>query len=256
MESSIFISVITATKNSSLTIASSVKSFTKQSYNFKEQILIDSLSTDRTIEIAKQVNPDVIIISEKDFGIYDALNKGIRASNGNIIGFLHSDDEFYSNDVLSKISKIFEDKSICAVYGDLVFVKKKNSSHVVRRWRSSMFKKCDLRFGWMPAHPTLYVRKDLYGIIGNFDVRYKISSDYKAILQLFQMPDFKSFYLSEVMIKMRLGGASNGSLPALYLKFKEDWAVLRECEYSVLGATIALTGKNLRKILQFIYSSS
>lgn len=119
-----------------------------------------------------------------------------------------------------------------------------------------MFKKCDLKFGWMPAHPTLYVRKDLYGMIGNFDVRYKISSDYKAILQLFQMPDFKSFYLSEVMIKMRLGGVSNGSLPALYLKFKEDWAVLRECDYSVLGATIALTGKNLRKILQFIYSKS
>ncbi len=215
-------------------------------------MIVDGASTDGTIDLAKQ-NSDstAIFISEPDKGIYDALNKGVLLATGDVVGFLHADDMYASNDVLLKVAKAFEDPGVSAVYGDLEYVSQDDVSKVIRRWKSKRFKQRDLAWGWMPAHPTLYVRRELYERIGGFDISYKISADYLSILKLFSQPDFKAVYVPEVFVKMRMGGASNKSMKALVCKTQEDWRALRSCGFSLAGAMRAIVWKNLSKVGQF-----
>ena len=153
---------------------------------------------------------------------------------------------------MKNIASIFEaDDSVSAVYGDLVYVQRSMPNKVVRTWRSSSFTKHLLKKGWMPPHPTFYVRREWYERIGGFDTRYLVSGDYFSILQLFLHPNFKAVYLPEVMIKMRVGGASNRSLSAVLRKSAEDWDALRRSCFGILGAVRALVLKNLSKVKQF-----
>lgn len=247
------ISVITATWNCARTLPDCLASVAQQSYDNIEHVIIDGASTDGTIDVVnRHIEHVAVFKSERDKGIYDALNKGIALATGDVIGFLHADDLYASDDVLSKVAKAFEDPSVCAVYGDLEYVSQQDINKVVRRWQSNSFKRQDLGWGWMPAHPTLYVRREWYARIGGFDISYRIAADYLSILKLFTQPEFKTVYIPDVLVTMRLGGASNRSFKAILRKSKEDWTALRSCDFSRPSAMRAIAWKNLSKLSQFI----
>lgn len=248
----ISISVVTATWNCAKTLPDCLTSVARQSYSNKEHVIVDGASTDGTIDVINQhINQIAKFKSERDKGIYDALNKGIQLATGDVVGFLHADDLYASDNVLSQIAKAFEDPEVCAVYGDLEYVSQQDTSKVIRRWQSKLFNQKDLGWGWMPAHPTLYVRRDWYAKIGGFDISYRIAADYLSILQLFTQPNFNAVYIPEVLVTMRLGGASNKSVKAIIKKSREDWRALRSCNFSVIGALRAIGWKNLSKLSQF-----
>lgn len=252
MGNKIKISVVTATWNCCQTLPDCLASMARQNYINREHIIVDGASTDGTIDVINQ-NIDHIDVfkSEIDKGIYDALNKGIQLATGDVVGFLHADDIYASDDVLSKIAQAFEDPSVCAVYGDLEYVSQQDTSKVIRHWRSKPFSYGSLGWGWMPAHPTLYVRRDWYSKIGGFDISYRIAADYLSILKLFAQLEFKTEYIPNVLVIMRLGGASNKSIKAIINKSKEDWRALRSCDFSAPRAMCAIAWKNLSKLLQF-----
>lgn len=247
------ISIVTATWNCAETLPDCLTSIAQQTYPHREHIIVDGASTDGTIDVVKQ-NIQLItkFRSEQDEGIYDALNKGIGFATGDVIGFLHADDFYASDDALSLIAEAFEDPTVCAVYGDLVYVSRHDTTKVVRRWKSQPYNSNDLNWGWMPAHPTLYVRREWYAKISRFDTSYRIAADYHSILRLFTQPGFKPAYIPRVLITMRLGGASNRSIQAIIDKSKEDWRALRACGFGVPRAMLAISSKNLRKIRQFV----
>ena len=192
-----------------------------------------------------------VLVSEHDCGIYDALNKGIARASGDIIGFLHADDLYAHPHVLTHIATAFvADSSICAVYGDLQYVRKEDANKVVRHWKTSPYSAKQLAWGWMPPHPTLYVKRDWYERIGGLDSSYSISADYFSILQMFSDPEFKAVYLSEVLVKMRSGGASNGSFKSIFRKSCEDWDALKRTNVGALGGVGALFWKNFSKLTQ------
>ncbi len=253
MNRPIKISIVTATWNCAEVLPDCLNSINNQTYDNREHIVVDGGSIDGTLElINEKLNAIDLLISEPDSGIYDALNKGIRHSTGDVIGFLHADDLYYSTDTLAKISLAFNDPSICAVYGDLTYVSRENTSKIIRKWRSNSFEMEKLKRGWMPPHPTLYVRREWYEKIGGFDSNYRISADYLSILRLFSDSTFKSIYLPQILIKMRIGGVSNKSLVTILRKSKEDWLALRSNNFNIYDAFKAIVIKNFSKIIQFI----
>jgi glycosyltransferase len=252
MGKNIKISIITATWNCAKTLPDCFASMARQNYANREHVIVDGASTDETIDVInKHIDRIATFKSERDEGIYDALNKGIQLATGDVVGFLHADDLYASDHALSKIARAFEDPTVCAVYGDLEYVSQQDTTKVIRRWRSNSFKQRDLGWGWMPAHPTLYVRREWYSKIGGFDISYRIAADYQSILKLFTQPGFKTKYIPDVLVTMRLGGASNKSIKAIVKKSKEDWHALRSCYFSVPSALRAIAWKNLSKLSQF-----
>ena len=249
INSNLSISIITATWNCFETITDCLDSVASQTYKNYEHIVVDGGSSDGTVEVLNMNREKLaVFISEPDLGIYDALNKGIAQSSGNIIGFLHADDFYGDVKSLENIAEIFKDPSVCGVYGDLQYVSKSNINKIVRQWRSSSFNPNKLRWGWMPPHPTLYVRRDWYMGLGRFDINYHISADYFSILSMFSNEKFKSVYIPRVLVKMRTGGESNKSLKNLFLKSREDLNALRR---SGVGGIWSLFAKNISKISQF-----
>lgn len=242
------ISVITACFNSEATIGHAIASVNDQTYANVEHVFVDGGSSDGTLDViealslrAKQLR------SGPDSGIYDALNKGIALATGEIVGFLHSDDFYAHPNVLAAIGEQFSDPSVCGVYGDLDYVSQSDTDQVLRHWASKPFSPERLRRGWMPPHPTLYVRKAWYERIGGFDTRYRIAADYDSILRLFSSPAFETRYLPEVLVKMRTGGVSNRSLRNILQKSREDLDALRR---GGVGGVPTLIAKNLRKVGQ------
>lgn len=226
------ISIITATYNSSSTVASCISSVNTQTHQDIEHLIIDGSSTDNTLEIIQKTpNRITQIISEPDRGIYDALNKGIQLATGEIIGFLHSDDSFYSPGTLEIIAKAFsptpEHITPDVVYGNLIFVDKKDYNKVVRFWKSKPFEPKLLRRGWMPPHPTLFMRHEVYEKLGSFDINLKCAADYDYILRVFQDQSLKIAYLPEIITRMRMGGVSTAGFKSLINKKKEDYLALK-----------------------------
>ena len=247
------ISIITATWNSAEMIDDCLASVAEQSHPDIEHVVIDGGSLDGTMaKLEAKQEQLAFLLSEPDQGIYDALNKGLFKTTGEVVGFLHSDDLYAHAEVLADIAKAFQDPQVCAVYGDLNYVKRRDSTQIVRKWKSAEFTQQRLSHGWMPPHPTLYVRRKCYQLIGGFDVKYKISADFFCILQLFRQTNFKSIYLPQVLVIMRLGGASNKSFKAVINKSKEDWRALRCSGFGVFQSAYALLWKNLSKIKQFL----
>jgi glycosyltransferase len=249
------ISIITATFNSSRFIESFIKSILKQNYKKFEIIIIDGLSTDSTIKKIKKLldkNNNIKIFSEKDLGIYHALNKGIEKANGDIIGFVHSDDLLYNKNVLSNIINVFKNSNIDGVYGDLQYVEKQNTNKVIRYWKSKDFKPNLINKGWTPPHPTLYLRKKVYEKHGLFDLNYKISSDYDFMTKIFMDNTFNFKYIPKVITKMRVGGISNKNIKNVLIKSLEDYKVIYR---NGSGGIITLLRKNTSKIKQFIKNS-
>jgi len=247
---SIKISVITASYNNIATVSDTYHSLREQTYSNIERIWIDGASSDGTKELLESLynSNNGVFISESDKGIYNALNKGIKLATGDVVGFLHADDTFNDKHCIECIAKIFSDPEVQVVYGDLVYVKKDSTSEVVRRWKSKKFNKSLLKSGWMPPHPTLYIRREIYQNLGGFDENYKISSDYDFILKLFLIPNLKIIYLPTTLVKMRVGGTSNRSILNIFNKSREDFQAIKS---NNVGGIRTLILKNISKFHQF-----
>ena len=244
------ISVITAVFNNRDTIAQALDSTLAQTHPDVELIVIDGGSTDGTLTVLQDYADRLaVLVSEPDRGIYDALNKGISRAGGEVVGFLHSDDLFADAAVLSRIGAAFADPAVDAAYGDLLYVRKDDPSRVVRTWRAGAFSPTRLAHGWMPPHPTFYVRRAVYEQLGGYDTTYRIAADYDCVLRLLGRGGVRAAYIPEVLVKMRVGGASNRSLKNILQKSREDYRVLKVND---VGGLWALAWKNLSKLPQFL----
>ncbi len=207
------ISIITATYNSSKHVLHCIESVNRQTYSNIEHIIIDGASKDNTLDVINSI-PNRInkIISEPDNGIYDAMNKGIKYASGDIIGILNSDD-FYNNDaIIENIVKVFTEKRVDSVYGNLDFVAQDNPLKVIRHWKSSIFTPNGFSRGWHPPHPTFFVKSDIYKSFGMFDTTLNVSADFELMLRFLEKEKISTFYLDETIVKMRYGGESTGSI--------------------------------------------
>ena len=203
------ISIITATSNSQNFIGSNINSINDQTYKNYEHIIIDNNSQDNTLEIIKNNGKNVKIISEKDNGIYDAFNKGIDLSTGEIISIINSDDYFADEKVLEEVSKVFNNYDVDIVYGDLKYVKRGNTNKNVRYWKSNSYIPNSFQNGWAPPHPTFFVKKKIYENLGKYKLNLGNSSDFELMFRFLEKNNIKSFYLNKLMVIMRTGGLSN-----------------------------------------------
>ena len=251
------ISLITATWNSEASILETVRSIQEQDYprDQIEWIVIDGASTDRTIEVIKNsgFQPDKLM-SEPDKGIYDALNKGVQWATGDVIGFLHADDILASPKALDHVACALRNSGAEAVYGDLQYVRPKGNGEltVVRCWKSGVYYRHKLGRGWMPPHPALYIKKEVYDSIFAadgflFDAALTCAADYDFMLRLFVKHNVEPAYLKMVLVQMRVGGTSNRSLKHILQKSREDWQVIRR---NRIGHIHTLAWKNLGKLGQ------
>ena len=249
------VSIITATYNSAKYIASSLNSIFNQDYKDIECIIIDGDSKDQTISIIKtyqRKNLNITLVSEADNGIYDALNKGIKLATGDLIGFVHSDDNLASPHIISELVLAIKEKQAFGIYGDLQYVSQLDTSKLIRDWKSCVFSKSLLKKGWMPPHPTLFLKKEVYQKHGNFNQNYKISADYDFMLRVLKDKTLRFVYLPKVIIKMRVGGASNKNLKNIIQKTKEDYRVITS---NKIGNWVTLFLKNFNKFKQFNFNS-
>lgn len=244
------VSIITVCYNSEVTIDETINSVINQTYNNLEYIIIDGNSEDTTVSIInKYKNKIDKIISESDKGIYYAMNKGIKLATGDVIGFLHSDDLYFDSYSVVDVVSYFRDNKFDGVYGDLQYVYKENTNKVIRLWKSHIFQPKLLKMGWMPPHPTLFLKKNVYKKHGNFDTFYRISADYDFILRILRDKNLKFGYLPKIITKMRVGGASNRSLKNIIQKTTEDYKAV--CSNNI-GGWFSIVLKNFSKIKQFL----
>ncbi len=243
------ITIITATYNSVKTLEQTIKSLHSQTYKNVQHIIIDGKSSDGTLEIIDKYKQHIdIVISEADKGIYDALNKGIALATSEVIGFLHADDIFAADNVLEEIANVFYNNNIDAVYGDLQYVAETDINKIIRHWRSNSFEPNKIYKGWMPPHPTFYVRRQMYLKHNTFNINYKIAADYDMMMRLLFVHKIKVKYIPMVMIKMRVGGKSNASIKNIIRKMSEDYNIMRTHK---IGGILTLFFKNISKISQF-----
>ena len=223
------ISIITVCLNAASTIGDALESVRKQTFRDIEHIVVDGVSTDSTLEIVKGFTPKVArLISEPDRGLYDAMNKGLAAATGDIIGYLNSDDVYAGDDVLQKVALAFADGSIDACYGDLVYVRQDDMSRVVRYWRSRPYSPGLVERGWMPAHPTFFVKRSILQKLGGFDIRYRYQSDYELMVRLFLKERISAIHIPEVLVRMRTGGHTNRSIRNIVKGNLEAYRACRE----------------------------
>ena len=222
------ISIITTSYNSEKTIEDTIKSVLSQNYKDFEHIIVDGNSKDNTMKIVKkhekEYNGKLKYISEKDQGIYDAMNKGIKMATGDVIGLLNSDDKYSKNSVLEIIADAFKNNNCDGVYANLYYLDE-NMNKVYRKWVSGIGK---VTRGWLPAHPTLYLKKEVYDNLGIFNLKYKVVSDYDYMVRLGLNKGIKLYYINDFLIDMRTGGASNGGIKGYIYNFKESYRVLKD----------------------------
>jgi glycosyltransferase len=243
------VSVITAVYNSVATVGQAMASIQVQTYPYVEHIVQDGGSIDGTLEVVTQFSsPSTLVCSEPDNGIYDAINRGIASASGDVIGLMHSDDFYTHNRVLERIVKAFADPEVDGVYGDLQYVTGEKPHGVVRHWRSGEYSRSKLGRGWMPPHPTLYLRREVFDRWGLYDTNYQIAADYDAMLRYLVKGQIKLAYIPEVLVKMRVGGESNRSLGRVLLKSREDLKAIRQ---NGVGGVGTLACKNFSKLPQF-----
>lgn len=224
------ISLITISYNSSQTISKTIKSIRDQSFKDFEHIVIDGNSTDNTLSIIKKYNLSKTIISEPDEGIYDAFNKGINYSKGEIIGFLNSDDEFFDKDSLSIINSEFNNNVDC-VFGDLIYTNSKEK--IVRVWKGSNYKKGLFKKGWMPAHPTFFCKKSIYNRFGLYDKSFKIAGDFELMLRFICIHGIRSKYIPKKIVNMKAGGISNKSFFNKLTILKEEFRAFKKNQIKI-----------------------
>jgi glycosyltransferase len=245
------ISVITACFNNADTIADTIRSVAAQDYAEMEYIIIDGGSTDDTLKIIEQSKEKIAtLVSEKDEGIYFALNKGIALASGDVIAFLHADDIFADPSVLSKVMQQFIQKNVESVYGDLHYVDRIDTKKIIRNWRSGEYKDGLFLKGWMPPHPSFFLKKAIYNKFGNFNTTFRSAADYELMLRMLHKHKISTAYLPEVIVKMRVGGVSNASMKNRVKANREDkraWEV-----NGLKPGMLTFIRKPLSKIKQFL----
>jgi len=226
------ITIITATYNSAATVRDTFNSILRQNYHDIEYIVVDGLSSDATVDIIKEYEPlfggRMKWISEKDKGIYDAMNKGLRMATGEIVGILNSDDFYTSDDALKTIANIFEENDIDACYGDIHYVKDRDLNKCTRYYSSKIFRRGLMRLGFMPAHPSFYCKRAVYQKYGFFDTSFKIAADFENLLRLIYVNRIKTLYVNKDFVTMRAGGASNENLHSRWQIMKEHKKALKK----------------------------
>lgn len=243
------ISLVTTTFNSAATIRDTIESVLAQNYIDTEHIIIDGASCDNTLDNVKYYgNKIATIISEPDQGIYDAMNKGIKAATGDVIGILNSDDFFTSTDVLSTIAETFQNNDIDALYGDVHFVNPDNLEKTVRYYSSAIFRPSLFRFGFMPAHPSFYMKKSCYEKFGLYSLDYKIASDYDLLIRYLYLHKIKYKYIKKDFVTMRTGGISTENVNSRIILNKE---IIKACrQYGIYTNMLLLSLKYLYKIFE------
>lgn len=246
------ISIITVVFNNEKTIKDAMNSVFEQSYKNVEYVIIDGNSKDNTVNIINKHQEKLgYFVSEKDEGLYDAMNKGIQASTGEIIGILNSDDLYQDTEVIANVVEQFKiDSELDILYGDLVYVKSDNTNKVVRNWKSKSYYNRFFENANVPPHPSLFVRREVYKEVGLFDLRYKLAADYELMLRMFKKHDFKSKYINRLIVKMRLGGATNQSFSNIINQNKE---ILKAWNDNNLKAPFYLMPLRIfKRLIQFI----
>lgn len=250
------ISVITLTYNSIKTIEETIKSVKAQTYKNIEKIWIDNISKDGTLEFLKKHQDNkTILVSEKDKGIVDAFNKGLKIATGDVIGFLHSDDKFYDKNTIKNIAEEFKNSKINVVYGDLNYVTKNNK--IIRKWQADntineniLNNKKEIinkfKFGWMPPHPTVFVKKNFLIKVGHYNKKYKISFDYDHLIRIFLKNELQCSYIPKIFVNMTIGGNSS-KLNNIINKMIEDYKIIKKND---IGNILTLLMKNIRKLPQ------
>lgn len=244
------VTIITVSFNSAQTIGDTLKSIASQSYPNIEHIIVDGGSTDQTMDIVANFPHVSKSISETDEGIYFAMNKGLAIASGEIIGILNADDLYAHDEVISKVVKKFNDPAVDATYADLVFVDKLDTSKVFRKWKSGIFNRSAMYNGWMPPHPTFFVRKSIYEKFGLFNTNLRSAADYELMLRLLLKHEINPSYLPETIIRMRQGGKSTASIKNRLKANMEDRMAWKINGLKHHFFTLIL--KPLRKIKQFL----
>jgi len=244
------ISIITVCYNSELTLARTLRSVRDQTYSNVEHIIIDGGSTDGTLDIIANQGLHVFkVISEKDEGIYDAMNKGIQHATGDVIAFINADDYYKDANVLAKVAFFMLTERLDAIYGDVEFFHPRKEGFVTRIYDSSHFSPARLGWGWMPAHPALFIRRKLFDLYGNFSIDYLIAGDFEFIARVFKYPQLRHRHLSEPLVRMQTGGVSTSGLKATLQLNRE---MMRACRSNSIPTNwIKLLSRYPLKILGF-----
>lgn len=245
------ISIVTVVYNNVSTLRDTIESVLGQDYSDIEYIVVDGGSTDGTVELIKSYGDRIRkFVSEKDNGLYDAINKGIRMATGEVVGVLHSDDLYCSTTAISKVAKAFLEQPVDSVYADLFYVDKANTLKVVRDWRSGPYQKDRFTRGWMPPHPTFYVKRSVYETYGLYDTDFKSAADYELMLRYLYKHSISTYYIKDTLVKMRVGGESNRSFSNRIRANREDYFAWKKNNLSPRFYTRFM--KPLRKLHQFI----
>ena len=247
------LSIITVCFNAGSTIEDAINSVASQSYPDIEYIIVDGGANDGTQDLVKK-HADLVtqFISEPDNGIYDAYNKGISLASGDVIGFINADDFFADDHVLEDVAKRFSDPSVDVVFGDLCYVKQDDTDKIVRYWKTSEYEPGKFEQGWCPPHPTFYVRNKVYKRPeGKYDTEFKLAADLEMISRCLVVDKYKSSYIPRVLVKMRLGGATNQSLSNI---LKQNREIIRALNKNGLKISFLrfLIGKIVSRSTQFI----
>ena len=242
------ISIITVCYNAEDTISDAIQSVLTQDYKDVEYIIVDGKSTDRTLEIIQSIKNRIKLISEKDRGIYDAMNKGINIASGDVIGILNADDVYKNCQVLTEVMDAFK-ANVSIVYGDIEYVKYNDLSKVVRKWKAGIFRSGKFKWGWMPPHPGFFVKKSCYESFGLFNLNLSTSADYELMLRMLEVHHLSCNYIPKTITSMRVGGASNSSLKNRLIANRNDKKAWTIHPINPFWFTFIL--KPLRKLPQF-----
>lgn len=225
------ISIITATWNSAGTLRYTFDSLLSQTYTDYEYIVVDGLSKDGTLDIIKEYEGKFCgkmrYISEKDKGLYDAMNKGLKMATGDVIGILNSDDFYTSNDILEVVARSIKENNVDAVYGDIHFVNSDDLTKCVRYYSSSIFSRWLMRFGFMPAHPSFYCKREIYEKYGAFNTKYRIAADFDSLFRFIYIKKISTLYIKRDFVTMRTGGISTNGFRSRWLIMKEHSKVMK-----------------------------
>lgn len=245
------VSLITVTYNSEKYLAQCIESIAHQDYPDIEYIVIDGASSDRTLSIIEKFSGVIDKwLSEKDGGMYDAINKGMKLATGDIIGILNSDDFFASSSAVSKIVQCFKENNVDSLYGDLVYVDEEKTENIYRYWKGSPYKRTAFRWGWMPAHPTFYVRREIVEQLGGYETHYYSAADFEFMTRYLYKHRVSTCYLPELIVKMRKGGMSNCGWQRRLRANRRDYLALKR--NNVPFPLFASLVKPIRKLPQFL----
>lgn len=246
------ISIITVAFNAAHTIADTLESVAGQTHPQIEHIVVDGASTDGTLDVVGRHGQRVArLVSEPDHGIYDAMNKGLRLATGNVIGFLNADDVYADAGVLARVSAVLERGGLDALFGDAEFVNPTRADRPLRRYRSERFRPDRIAWGWMPAHPTLFLRRQVYERFGMFRTDYRIAGDFELVARMFHGGTLRYRHLPEVLVRMRTGGVSTGGWRNTILLNRE---VLRACRENGIPTSLPkILSKYPAKLLEFLH---